>query len=608
MRCDLSRTSDERGAVLVLVAAVTVVLLMIGAIAVDLSALERRGQTLQNTADAAALAGVDVWIESGNQTQATSTIQDVIAQNGIDQSADVDVQIAFPSPDTVTVVLADDEPDVFLAGVVGLGGTLERVATAEIDRCDTTCNRTALLPEPLGVAVAAPGFGDGYIPTALDDRLYGINHHDIYIGCVDRRTSQPCWSGQLLFWNGGGTANRIQPSTINDRIYYVGWNAGSRETVMTCWDHAADSRCTEQAVLGDHGHATLVQTDGRLFAFTSDRKAFCRVPGTLQSCPGYVGGKDISLAAHPGWVDGDQGAYNSETLVHNGRIYHTLSNQGEVFLHCWNPTTNLPCASFSAPRVNLTGADIYDPFNSGRLFLARDTAGTPTSICSMGERSLECYDFDSGDRVHADESQFDDLHGAAVSKAWQTWPGLITYHEFSNRLITVNSIESLTYCHDFTTQSYCGETLTNTTLGLPRTYGYIGDGRCLIGLGHESIFFSIKPDLAGSCDGSSRTVSLLPCNCSGALTWPPIEAAGTGLVEVFEARVLGADGSVLLPDDDRDWIDLTTDELDLSSIDLSLAPISIEFFAESLPGEDAWLGADDPGLVIGFDGSPKLVD
>ena len=56
-------TSDERerGAVMFLVAGTTVLVLLLGAVAVDVSITATQGQQLQNAADAAALAGVQAY-------------------------------------------------------------------------------------------------------------------------------------------------------------------------------------------------------------------------------------------------------------------------------------------------------------------------------------------------------------------------------------------------------------------------------------------------------------------------------------------------------------------------------------------------------------------
>lgn len=142
------RAARERGAVLALVAATLLLVLISGAIAVDLSALDRQGQTLQNTVDAAALAGVAEWTENGDRWATTELVEDLIAQNGIVLADGVSLDIEFPSPLELSIELSDTEPDVFLSGVIGMDGTLRRGAIARLETCDEGCDREIEVPEP----------------------------------------------------------------------------------------------------------------------------------------------------------------------------------------------------------------------------------------------------------------------------------------------------------------------------------------------------------------------------------------------------------------------------------------------------------------------------
>jgi len=140
-------TDRDRGSVLTLVAVVLFVVLTVAALAVDLSALERRGQTLQNTADAAALAGVAVWQESADPALTQARVTDLLAQNGV-TGDDIEVEINPLGADELEVVLTDNDPDVFLGGLVnGLRGDLERAATARLENCDNSCNVVRVLVE-----------------------------------------------------------------------------------------------------------------------------------------------------------------------------------------------------------------------------------------------------------------------------------------------------------------------------------------------------------------------------------------------------------------------------------------------------------------------------
>lgn len=601
--------NDERGAVLVLVGVMLTVLMVVGALAVDLSALQRRGQSLQNTADAAALAGVAEWSEDGDAAAAEAKIRDLIQQNGIALTDDVELQIAFPSATEVSVELTDSDPDVFLSGLLGARGAIGRDATASIEQCNFLCNRTVLLPEPLPDPIETFGSGDGFTPIAIEDRLYAVNHHNREIACIERSTQQQCWAPQALFSGSADTGSTITTPVIDERIYYAGWDSWWRQTVVSCWDHSADARCSAQVNLGDHGHASIVEADGKLFVLTSSRKIFCLQPVTLSSCAGYWGGKDTALAAQFPWATSDLGTYAAVTVVHDQRIYHTnTTHNGGVFLHCWNAATDAACGSFGTHWLHTTGADRLEAYNNGRLFFYRDTSGDPTAICSIGQRSVECFDLINGSRQGSLESNLSGLFSTMQPYAWTSWAGTNTYHEYSNRLFLVGAYYSLTYCYDFTTESYCGGLQHYTALGWPQTYGYLSEGPCLIGLGDRSIFFTMDADMQLSCASAYTSVGLDPCTCSGVLAWPAITPIGTEDAGTFEARVIAEDGTLLLPDDGRDWMDLLTETLDLSTLDTNAGTITIEVFVESAPGQDAWSGLQTPGFVVGLDNRPQLVE
>ena len=585
------------------------VVLICGALAVDISALENRGQTLQNTTDAAALAGVATWAETGVQADAVATIDRIIAQNGVVVGDDLSLNVTFPTPDQVTVELVDNNPQVFLAGAVGIGNDLTRDSTAELRLCSAPCGRIIETNPPLE-ALLVVGSGDGLIPIAIDNKLYAVNHHGSRIACVDRELKGQCWSFKPLFDSGGwSTAGSNYTEVVDRKIYYTGWNAITRTTLLTCFDAVLEQRCSAEAVLGDHGHSTVVLVDDKLYVFTSDRKVFCYLPGSLNTCSGYAGGKDTALASIWSWNYYDLGAYASSRVVDGSRIYHVLSSNGQVYLHCWNTGDDDPCDSFGTHLVNHTNTGTWDSFNNGRVFFHRNNVGEPTSVCAIGELGLECRDRFNGHRRSGDEANLSGLHAAMLTRAWNGWVGLTTYHPPTNRMFAVNAQDSYTYCHDFVTGSYCNEVVNHTSLGVTRTYGYIPEANCLIGLGHESIFFSLRPDLSGECTAGGGSVELVKCTCVGTQIWPELQAIGTENVESFRVRVLDPDGALLIPNSGSGWQNLLDEPLDLSVLDLAIESLTIELDVEPKSGFDPWSSPTPPAVVVvGGDRDPSLIE
>lgn len=611
----------ERGAVLALVAATLVLVLVSGAVAVDISALDRQGQALQNTADAAALAGVAEWVDSGDQAAATAVVEDLITQNGIVIGDEVALDISFPNSLEIQVDLVDQEPEVFLGGMVGFGDELGRDATARLEVCDEGCNRIIEVPPPFN-SVLAQGTGDGYIPITVEDKLYAVNHHSFTIECVDRETNAQCWTEKQLFDFPVHTFNVHHPYVHGTKIYYLGWGDGdysvsTRPTsyaslYLGCFDTATDTRCSNTASMYAAGFGTMYGTPDGIYIFSGDRKVYCFDPDTLYSCAGYSGGRNTDLAYESGWGQWwENRSWNADRIEHEGKIYVGMSKRyGGVWVQCWDTITNNACSNFSPKLVNNTStSQWYGDWFSGRFFLYREADGSARSLCSIGNPTLfDCWYLSNGANDTAAESAMSVMSGSLGTMSG--YLGRPTYHAASNRLFLVGDYyDSNTHCFDFNTGSHCGSQYNTSPWGEIITYGYTSEGNCLLGLGHNSIFFSLQIDMSGPCTGGSRTVDITPCMCGGVLQWPPITATNIDDVGIFDIRVIDPDGNVLIPADGEGWVSILENPISLESIDTSYKYLTLELAVEpDASGNDPW-AFDPPSLLIGIqDKDPRLVE
>lgn len=606
---------------LALVAATLVLVMVSGALAVDITQLDRQGQTLQNTADAAALAGVATWVDTGDQAAATAVVEDLIQQNGIEVGDEVSLDISFPSNLEIEVELTDNEPDVFLGGVVGMGDDLGRDATAQLEVCDEGCNRIIPVPEPFN-SVLAQGTGDGYIPIAVEDKLYAVNHHSFTIECIDRETNAQCWNEQQLFDFPVHTFNVHHPYVHGTKIYYLGWGDGNwsihtRPTsyaslYLGCFDTATDTRCNNTASMYAAGYGTMYGTPDGIYIFSGDRKVYCFDPDTLNSCSGYAGGRNTALAYESGWgAWWENRSWNADRIALDGKIYVGLSRRyGGVWVQCWDTNTDSSCSNFTPREVNNTTSGSWSvDWYSGRLFFYRDANGTPTSLCSVGYPTLfDCWSLSNGAHDGAAESAM-----SVMSSSMGTMSGYLgrpTYHAASNRLFLVGDYyDSNTHCFDFNTQSHCGSVYNTSPWGEVITYGYTAEGNCLLGLGHRSVFFSLQIDMSGECTGGSRTVDITPCMCGGVIKWPPITATNLEHVGVFGIRVYDPEGNVLLPEDGEGWISVMSNPLSLEDIPTTHEYLTLELAVEpDSSGNDPW-ASNPPSLLIGIqDKDPRLIE
>lgn len=606
---------------LALVAATIVVLLISGAVAVDISSMERQGQSLQNTADAAALAGVAAWVETGDEAAATEVVNDLIRQNGIEVTDGVRLDIQFPNSTTIEVDLVDGEPDRFLAGMAGLGGDLARDATAQLETCDDGCNRIIPVPEPF-TPILTRGTGDGYIPIPMGTRLYAVNHHSYTIECLDRDEVAMCWQERRLFSGQTHTFNMHHPYVDGTKIYYLGWEdqnnsittrpVSSGHLVLGCFDTATDTRCAGTAKMYNAGFGTMVGTEDGILIFAGDRKVYCFEPETFRTCPGYRGGRNSALAYQSGWGQWwENRAWNMDRRIHDGKVYVGLSKRyGGVYLHCWDIQRKNPCRDFGVVLANdSTVGPWHNDWVTGKLFFFRDESGEPQSLCSLGHPVLlNCWHLSNGGRDYSAEADMRSL--TSQIGGVEGYLGRTTYHPPSNKIFVVGDYyASDTHCYDFSTKSTCGMIHTDTPWGITRSYGYMTEGNCLIGLGHESIFHSLNLDLTGECDGGSRTVRITPCVCGDEIKWPPIAAANLEGVGNFGIRVQDPDGNVLIPVDGDGWVNLLENPLNLDDIDTTIPYLILELAVDpDDSGIDPWAN-NPPSLLIGIsDKDPRLVE
>lgn len=364
--------SHERGAVMFLVAGTVIIVLLMGAIAVDLSSVATRGQTLQNAADAAALAGVQTYRETaGDQTAATTAVEDLLMQNGIDLGGSVSYTVDFPDSvyeTEVQVTLVETEPDVYLAGVTGVASEVERSATARFQSCDIGCSVEVDIPSPFR-SVDAAGTGDGYKPIAIGTRLYALNHNSNYgaIVCIDRATNAACWSsGVSKPAYATGSYSQTNPEMPHTAVYEtkIYWTASnSAGTYLFCFETATPAPCSTPTWVNSDTRAwDLTQKDenrgggtvlvnNRIYVFTDDHRVHCFNPSTtpISRCGNYGNaGKatGLAVAGFPA-ADPDDGNHGSsiDRIVDEdtGYIYSTL--------HIPNAVGGVPTCDNNQPNV-----------------------------------------------------------------------------------------------------------------------------------------------------------------------------------------------------------------------------------------------------------------
>lgn len=345
------KTDDDRGAVLFILILFLVIFIAVATLALDLAAKGERGQDLQNTSDAAALAGVVEYQEylldnpldfAGAEAAAQIVVEQVMAQNGIDPngtnpdgSDNIDVQIeAFENGTQLQVRITDSNPDQFLptdllGEAIKVGDpSVTRSATAEFLACENECNLTVEIQKSFG-AVNARGDGDGYKPVLVNQKLYAINHNsnDRNIVCISIVTQEPCWADGVFrpaYSTSVGffSPNPEMPQTavVGSRIYWAATDKSNGHRLF-CWETAAglDVPCPTAVTLNsgldrfdnrdddntltnfkdeNRGGGTFTVFGNKVFSFTDDHRIHCWEPASSAICSGYSnGGNPTSLGA-----------------------------------------------------------------------------------------------------------------------------------------------------------------------------------------------------------------------------------------------------------------------------------------------------------------------
>jgi len=151
-----ARTRGDRGASLTLVAISLSALIGIGAIAIDLGMLLKARADAQRAAEAGALAGASVYMEVGVSPTTQQTTAEALARQFTEANAilnlpvaDGEVEVTFPAPQTVRVVVARSGIGTWFAKIFGEDSipVSSRAAASVVESGGTDCVRPLMIPD-----------------------------------------------------------------------------------------------------------------------------------------------------------------------------------------------------------------------------------------------------------------------------------------------------------------------------------------------------------------------------------------------------------------------------------------------------------------------------
>ncbi len=584
-----------------------ILLLLIAAFATDLGAWYRQGQSQQRTADVGSLNGIQAYqaevradfddkgksawteltaaqrqdLEEKAMTEALATIIGIFEASGISVS-NPPTYLIVPPPtgESQATVTADDGTEIqivrtldaqmvvtvskpgaqYFSSLVRDAPEITRESSSTLSNCGAVCKVPIVLNAPFA-GFQATGRGDGYGPLLYgDDEIWAVNHHNRGtegdIICMDRDTEKACRAdGNHYNLSNHKTGNRPVEyiDEANGKIYFTSAIRGDDRSGLACFDVVARAFCGKDFIdvfdyKGGDAYPNVINVtgpweyNGRLYIITQDGQMACVTKG-MELCGEWKTGAygDTRL---PGLNTTGQ-IVHGEQLGSKVYLSHDTSS-GQLF-HCWDFATNSSCwagVQFAA-QLGAGGDDHLTHFRY-------DDKGNEIGICTTDiiQRRNACVNLAGTAQTELTALS---TYLAPLDQSWGgdtiTWENKLTFFAGGN--------SDRVGCWNWETNSGCGIVKASDLVEGNKTvnpYGFAQvSAQCILGLGHNSIFYSFNPVGMTACVDTEVETTIKPCTCvDGSNKWGevrvPLELMG--MVDSLHATVTEPGGKVVLDNED----------------------------------------------------------
>ncbi len=559
--------------------------------------------------------------------------------------------IAPPPGESIVTVTADDGTEILIRRTInneliveiGQAGTqyfssilrdapeIVRTATAIISNCAATCSHPIVLNPPFG-GFSEAGNGDGFGPLVYGDEIWAVNHHvrttaEGEIVCMDRNTETFCSPSGQFSLGDFNTGNRPVEhiDVTRGKIFFAARDASTDKSGLACFSVVTRSYCSDDFrelwdqntnnfpatvnATGPWPHGAddlyIINQEGQLRCVDADDMSTC---GTWNTAA--YGHPDMpSLSDDPQLINGEK---------YGSRIFFTHYVTAGVVFHCWDLASQSPCASWPTAQLAPTVAGDTD----SRMTFFKHNAATqqPNGICVVSllanpsavppavPTANACYDFGGNG-----PTSIPGLSGHLANLA-NTWAG-DSYSWEGRRTFFAGGNSNNSACWNWEVApsgAPCG-ILDHFTQQPTATYAYAFaelSPECIIGLGHESQYFSFNPIGMTDCVDTSTETTITPCECTEGTgnRWGEVQVPAELLndVDAIEATVTAPDGTVLFLQVD---LIATGGTLDLSTVDQSYAYLTLVLEVDSKLdafGDPQWSTPYTADLAVIV--QPTLVD
>ena len=595
------RGEGDEGYVLALVTIGIFAILVLVGLVVDVGGWYSKASKEQRASDAAALAGAQMFAETGSWPAAVVEAERVATQNGFSGGGDVSVTVTQVGTSGVKVTIREENVELFFAQLATSDVSIERSSVATPAGCGAECDQDITLGKPFS-GISLKGDGDGFGPTLVGaDRVYALNHHVPNPSmksmlCVERDTNTACAG-----YPKSPGAYTTFTSTLAyhpglNALYYLHQNADN--VALGCWSVTTDAACGT-AVLNDLPVGTFDQhtlargsspviIGSNAYVQTDDYSMHCVVLASLSPCAGspyntsYTAARDAgsmpvdSFGANGTLRGGTIGRGNTFTIdmevigdeIYSALVLRNTTFQNGAHIACFNSASNAPCTGWDVPTyvpsVGSYTANDRAWRNHPYLFVRYTSGNSPSGICVHDSGGHGCANLGGGNAGNI--GGFDSYMKKAYNKSHAA-----TEARLGNKTFFPNQNDDSTRCWDWSTNSGCGDKNWGTSVdpeGGTRTsdYGYASDGNCIFALGHTALFWSFDENFE-RCFGGATAVEVNPCICStGEPVYGSLEIPAEVLAELDEAtaEVVSLFGTELIAETD---LLATGGILDMSGID-----------------------------------------
>lgn len=454
----------------------------------------------------------------------------------------------------------------FISGLLRDAPTIESAAESTVSNCGAECEEEVTIDPPF-TGFNAGGSGDGTSPLLFgNDQVWAVNHHSnrpVGIGdivCLDRESQTFCdtdgngISDGLFPLTGYHTAvfpNELLAEDVG-KIYFAATRISDFQAGVGCFDVVRGNFCTTEFLPlfpgGDGSEpfsssATGVFRHGTNVWVTSHFGTISCVTMSADPSGGMTSCGTHETAAF--------GQFSIPALTYTGdnRISWGTVRGDQLFamnrnrfnapvMHCFDFSDQQPCNNWSTATLLANGDATRGSAQDGTAlaFEYYDTAGDFIGICATrrANDNTRCVNT-NGVEIDAPpgiKASVQGVGGGFVGQAY-VWQGkrlflnggaadTIACYDFENEETCAQAPNGVIQTSTIATQEVKDQNVIELADGVNGNDGLIEPyqlaevtSECLIGLGDESVFFSLSPTLLTGCVDTITSTLIEPCLCTG---------------------------------------------------------------------------------------------